>query len=37
MAQRALDYEVIERPSEGEDAFCKAEPRLAKQGLHITE
>ena len=23
--------------SEAEDAFCEAEPRLAKQGLHIVE
>ena len=34
--KKALDYEVIERPSESEDAFCEAEPRPAKQGLNIS-
>lgn len=33
----ALDYEVIKRPSEGEDTLCEAQSKLSQKDLHIFE
>ena len=37
MSNKAIDCEAIDGPKRSEDAFCEAESRLPKEGLHISE